>query len=141
MLWRLRYKLSLRDLPEMFLIRGIVFSHEAVRDWETKLTPALAEGLRRRRRGRIGKSWYVVETYIKVHGHWRHLYRAIDRNGVLVDVMFSEHRNMAAAKAFSQSAKTVTDVTPDRVTADVAQHLNGSSSIRVAGVEGDHSRA
>ena len=42
-LWRLRYKLSLRDLAEMFLIRGIVFSHEAVRDWETKLTPALAE--------------------------------------------------------------------------------------------------
>jgi putative transposase len=42
-LWRLRYKLALRDLPEMFLIRGIVFSHEAVRDWETKLTPALAE--------------------------------------------------------------------------------------------------
>src|ERR1700676_3889832 len=42
-LWRLRYKLSLRDLPEMFLIRGIVFSHEAVRDWEAKLTPALAE--------------------------------------------------------------------------------------------------
>jgi hypothetical protein len=40
-LWRLRYKLSLRDLTEMFLIRGIVFSHEAVRDWETKLTPAL----------------------------------------------------------------------------------------------------
>ena len=67
-LWRLRYKLSLRDLPEMFLIRGIVFSHEAVRDWEAKLTPALAEGLRHRRRGRIGKSRDVDETYIKVHG-------------------------------------------------------------------------
>src|SRR5271166_3425198 len=51
-LWRLRYKLSLRDLPEMFLIRGIVFSHEAVRDWEAKLAPGLAEGLRRRRRGK-----------------------------------------------------------------------------------------
>jgi transposase-like protein len=51
-LWRLRYKLSLRDLPDMFLIRGIVFSHEAVRDWEAKLAPALAESLRRRRRGK-----------------------------------------------------------------------------------------
>jgi putative transposase len=80
-LWRLRYKLSLRDLPEMFLLRGIVFSHEAVRDWEAKLTPALAEGLRRRRRGRVGKSWYIDETYIKVLGHWRYLHRAIDRNG------------------------------------------------------------
>src|ERR1700709_620493 len=45
-LWRLRYKLALRDLPEMFLIRGVVFSHEAVRDWETKLAPGLAESLR-----------------------------------------------------------------------------------------------
>jgi len=117
-LWRLRYKLSLRDLPEMFLIRGIVFSHEAVRDWEAKLTPALAEGLRRRRRGKVGKSWYADETYIKVHGHWRYLYRAIDRNGALIDVMFSEHRDMAAAMAFFQSAKTVTEVTPDRVTTD-----------------------
>jgi putative transposase len=70
-LWQLRYKLSLRDLPEMLLIRGIVFSHEAVRDWEVKLTPALAEGLRRRRRGKGAKSGYVDETYIKVDGHWR----------------------------------------------------------------------
>ena len=46
--WRLRYKLSLRDLPEMFLLRGIEFSHEAVRDWEAKLTPLLIEHLRRR---------------------------------------------------------------------------------------------
>jgi putative transposase len=58
-LWRLRYELALRDLPEMFLIRGVVFSHEAVRDWETKLAPALAESLRRRRRGKAGRSWYV----------------------------------------------------------------------------------
>src|SRR4051812_33317181 len=50
--WRLRYKLSLRDLAEMFLIRGIVFTHEAVRDWEAKLAPRLAEGLRKRRAGK-----------------------------------------------------------------------------------------
>jgi putative transposase len=117
-LWRLRYKLALRDLPEMFLIRGIVFSHEAVCDWETKLTPALAESLRRGRRGKAGRSWYVDETYIKVQGHWRYLYRAIDRAGALVDVMFSEHRDMAAAKAFFESAKMVTGITPDRVTTD-----------------------
>src|SRR5215204_1805804 len=97
-LWRLRYKLSLRDLPEMFAVRGIVFSYEAVREWEAKLTPALAEDLRRRRRGQVGRSWYVDETYLKVHGRWCYLYRAIDRNGNLVDVLFSEHRDMAAAQ-------------------------------------------
>ena len=63
-LWRLRDKLSLRDLPEMFAVRGIVFSYEAVREWEAKLTPALAEALRRRRRGKVGRSWYVDETEI-----------------------------------------------------------------------------
>jgi putative transposase len=58
--WRLRYKLSLRDLSEMFLLCGIEFSHEAVRDWEAKLTPLLIEHLRRRRGGvRVGRSWYV----------------------------------------------------------------------------------
>ena len=83
--WRLRYKLSPRDLPEMFLIRGIEFSYEAVRDWEAKLTPSLIDDLRRRRKGRIGRSWYVDETYIKVRGRWCYLYRAIDRHGALVD--------------------------------------------------------
>ncbi len=49
--WRLRYKLSLRDLPEMFLLRGIEFTYETVREWEAKLTPLLIDNLRRRRGG------------------------------------------------------------------------------------------
>src|SRR5215216_3572282 len=53
-LWRLRYRLTLRDLSEMFLVRGIVVSHEAVREWEAKLAPALADELRRRRHGSGG---------------------------------------------------------------------------------------
>jgi putative transposase len=117
-LWRLRYTLSLCDLSEMFLLRGIVFSHEAVRDWEAKLTPALAENLPRRRRGRVGRSWYVDETYLKVQGRWVYLYRAIERSGALVDVMLSETRDMAAAQAFFRSAKMVTGLTPARVTTD-----------------------
>ena len=117
-LWRLRYKLSLRDLPEMFAVRGIEFCHETVREWEAKLTPALAEDLRRRRRGKAGRSWYVDETYIKVGGRWCYVYRAIDGSGALVDVTFSDKRDMAAAKAFFRSAKATTGVTPDRVTTD-----------------------
>ena len=78
----------------------------------------MAEDLRRRRRGTVGRSWYVDETYLKVQGRWCYLYRAIDRNGNLVDVLFSEHRDMAAAQAFFRSAKAVTGVTPDRVTTD-----------------------
>src|SRR3984957_9573344 len=116
--WRLRYKLSLRDLPEMFLIRGIEFSCEAVRDWEAKLTPTLIDSLRRRRKGKIGRTWYVDETYIKVQGRWCYLYRAIDRSGALVDARLSETRGMEAAEAFFRSAKIVAGVIPARVTTD-----------------------
>jgi transposase-like protein len=102
----------------MFLIRGMVFSYEAVRDWEAKLTPVLAEALRRRRRGKVGRSWYVDETYVKVQGRWCYLYRAIDTSGALVDVGLSKTRDMAAATAFFESAKMVTGITPARVTTD-----------------------
>ena len=63
-LWRLRYRLTLRDLAEMFLVRGIVFSYEAVREWEAKLAPLLADELRQRRHGKggaRGHRWHVDE--------------------------------------------------------------------------------
>ena len=67
-LWRLRYKLSLRDLAEMFLIRGFVFTYEAVRDWEAKLTPALAEELRRSRKGKVGRIVSVAGETLLIAG-------------------------------------------------------------------------
>jgi putative transposase len=60
----------------------------------------------------------VDETSLKVRGRWCYLYRAIDRNGELIDTMLSEHRDMAAAKAFFGSARSATGMTPDRVTTD-----------------------
>jgi putative transposase len=120
-LWRLRYRLTLRDLSEMFLLRGIIFSHEAVREWEAKLAPVLAGELRQRRWGKGGagsRHWHVDETYLKVRGRWCYLYRAIDRKGDLVDTMLSEHRDMAAAEAFFRAAKSATGQVPERVTTD-----------------------
>jgi putative transposase len=105
----------------MFLLRGIVFSHEAVREWEAKLAPVLADELRQRRRGKDGagrRSWPVDETYLKVRGRWCYLYRAIDGNGDLVETMLSEHRDMMAAKAFFRSARSATGIVPDKVTTD-----------------------
>jgi putative transposase len=117
-LWRFRYKLSLRDLAEMWLQRGIIVTHEAVREWESKLAPLLSEALRKRRSSQVGNSWYVDETYIRVQGQWQYLYRAIDRDGHLVDVRLSDTRDFAAAEAFFRSAWTVTGVAPDRITTD-----------------------
>lgn len=67
-LWRLRYKLSLRDVAEMFLARGFTFTHEAIRDWEARFTPLITDQLRSKRHGQAGKFWYVDETYLKVYG-------------------------------------------------------------------------
>jgi putative transposase len=102
----------------MFLQRGCVFTHEAVRDWETRFAPLLADQLRTKRRGQAGTSWYVDETYVKVHGKWCYLYRAIDRDGNLVDSRLSETRDLAAAKYFFQQALSVVGHAPERVTTD-----------------------
>jgi putative transposase len=117
-LWRLRYKLSLRDLAEIFLQRGFVFTHEAVRDWEARFAPLIADQLRRKRRGQAGTCWHVDETYVKVHGNWCYLYRAIDRDGNLVDSMLSEKRNMDAAQRFFKQALETVGRVPERVTTD-----------------------
>jgi len=118
---RLRYRLTLRDLSEIMALRGIEVSHEAVRDWEAKLLPVIGNELRKRRHGtRRGSraSWFVDETYLKVRGRWTYLYRAIDRDGNLIDAMLSQHRDMKAAKAFFRSARATMGFRPDRVTTD-----------------------
>lgn len=58
-LWRFRYTLSLRDLAEMFLQRNLIFTHEAVRDWEAKLASVLIGALRKKRHRAMRDSWYV----------------------------------------------------------------------------------
>jgi transposase-like protein len=117
-LWRLRYKLSLRDIAEMFLERGFVFTHETVRDWEARFAPLIADHLRTKRRGQAGTSWYVDETYVKIHGKWCYLYRAIDHDGNLVDSRLSEKRDMDAAKQFFTQAVAVVGHAPKQVTTD-----------------------
>ena len=89
-----------------------------VRDWEARFAPLLAERLRRKRRGRVGVSWYIDETYVKVGGRWCYLYRAIDGDGQLIDSMLSEHRDKHAARRFLRRLVDVAEARPLRVTTD-----------------------
>ena len=131
--WRLQYSLSPRDLATMFLERGIVFTHEAARAWEERFAPLLAERLRARR-GKAGGEWYVDETYVQVQGRPCYLYRAIDRDGTLVDSMLSEHRDMDAAKRFFAQAIKVVGHGPTQVTTD--GHASYPRAIRETAGEG-----
>ncbi len=115
---RLRSKLSLRDLAEMFLPRGVVCTHEAVREWEGRFAPLLTDRLRAKRHGQAGASWSVDETYVKVNGAWCSRYRAIDRDGTLVDACLSETRDMTAAQRFWRQAVATVGRLPGRVTTD-----------------------
>lgn len=117
-LWRLRYKLSLRDLAEMFLDRGFRFTHETVRLWEQRLAPLIRTHLRAKRQGKAGGTWHADETYVKVQGRWCYLYRAIDADGNLVDSLLSEHRDMDAAQRFFAPALAVVGHPPEKVTTD-----------------------
>ena len=118
-IFRLRYKLSLRDLAEIFLQRGWVFTHEAVRDWEARFAPQIADQLRRKRYGQAGTCWHVdAHVRARVQGKWCYLYRAIDRDGNLIDSMPSQKRNMDAAKRFFQQALETVGHAPKLVTTD-----------------------
>ena len=118
-LWRLRYKLSFRDVAALLLQRGFAVTHETIRDWEFRFAPLLADQLRTKRRGRAGSSWYLDETYVKVAGRWCYLYRAIDRDGQLIDSMLSEHRDKHAARRFLRQLIEVAERRPARVTTDL----------------------
>ena len=117
-LWRLRYKLSFRDVAELLLERGFQVTHETVCAWEFRFAPLLADGLRAKRRVRAGVSWYLDETYVKVGGRWCYLYRAIDHRGDLIDSMLSERRDKHAARMFLRRLLDVAD-RPRHITTDL----------------------
>ena len=82
--WYAAYPLSLRHIEEMMAERGVFVDHATIHRWSIKILPVLAAVLRRRKRP-VGISWRMDETYIKVAGQWKYLYRAVDRTGATID--------------------------------------------------------
>jgi putative transposase len=117
--WYLAYNLSLRNLEEMMAERGISVDHATVHRWTVHYAPLLLEQFNRRKRA-VSSRWHVDETYIKVRGQWRYLYRAIDSNGDTVEFWFSERRNLTAAKRFLPNALK-RHGRPDRIVIDGSQ--------------------
>ena len=101
--WYFRYPLSRRDLESMFLERGFEVDHSTVNRWVLAYAPLIEKRLRQFRRPHCG-SIRVDETYVKIRGKWRYLYRAIDKHGVPVDFLLTAKRDLDAAKRFFRKA-------------------------------------
>jgi len=100
--WYLRYGLSYRDLEEMMLERGSQVDHTTIYRWVQVYSPELDKRCRRYLKP-TNDSWRVDETYIKIKGVWKYLYRAVDSQGNTLDFMLSAKRDAKLPNAFSSS--------------------------------------
>jgi IS6 family transposase len=101
--WYLRYCLTLRDVEELMIERGLAVDHSTIGRWVLRYAPELHKRIRREIR-RPNRSWRVDETYVRVAGVWTYLYRAVDSTGETIDFMLSTKRDAIAAKHFLQMA-------------------------------------
>jgi putative transposase len=115
--WYLAYPLSYRNLEEMMTERGVEVDHSSIYRWVQKFTPKLEAAFRKERKRPVSKSWRVDETYIKIKGQWRYLYRAVDRDGQTIDFLLTAHRDKKAALRFFRKAIRQHGL-PDKVTID-----------------------
>ena len=115
--WYLAYPLSYRNLEEMMRERGVEVDHSNIYRWVQKFTPQLEACFRKGKKRPVGKSWRMDETYIKIKGQWKYLYRAVDKNGQTIDFLLTAHRDKKAALRFFKKAVRQHGL-PDKVTID-----------------------
>src|SRR5438552_3584527 len=114
--WYVAYPISYRQLEEMMAERGVEVDHSSLNRWVLKYTPLLEMAFRRRKRG-VGSSWRLDETYVRVKGQWKYLYRALDKAGRTVDFLLTAKRDRRAAARFLRQAIDQSGA-PEKITID-----------------------
>ena len=94
-----RFSLSYRDVEDLLAERGIIVTYETIRQWARKFGQTYANQLRRRR-ARPGDKWFMDEVFLKINGQTHYLWRAVDQDGNVLDILVQSRRNKAAAKKF-----------------------------------------
>jgi transposase-like protein len=117
--WYLRFGLSYRDIEELLTERGVEVDHVTVYRWVLRFTTLLADAAKPCRHI-VGDRWLVGETYVKVAGKWRYVYRAIDQFGQVIDVFVARQRDAKAARRFFDRAIGTTKMAPVEVVTDHA---------------------
>jgi IS6 family transposase len=113
--------LSYRDVDELLAERGVDVDHVTIYRWVQRFTPLVIEAARPCRHS-VDDRWFVDETYVKVTGVWRYVYRAVDQCGQLIDIFVSKRRNVPAATRFFDGMSVGRD-RPAEVTTDLAAPL------------------
>jgi putative transposase len=101
--FKLRFSLSYRDVEELMTIRGVKVDHATIQRWVFKFSPLVEKQFNTRKKP-VGNRWRLDETYIKVKGQWRYLYRAVDKNGNTVDFLLIKRRQRISAHKFLRKA-------------------------------------
>jgi putative transposase len=114
--WYIAYPLSYRHLEEMMGERGVSVDHSSINRWAVRFLP-LIEKVSCKHKRPVGSRWHMDETYIKVKGVWKYLYRAVDKQGKTVDFLLTAKRDTTAAKRFFDKA-IGTNGDPDKVAMD-----------------------
>ena len=91
--WYLRFGLSYRDVAELLAERGVAVDHVTIFRWVQRFTPELIDAARPCRHA-VGGRWFVDETYVRVAGVWRYVYRAVDQHGQVIDILVSAQRTV-----------------------------------------------
>jgi len=111
------YPLSYRHLEEIMEERGVSVDHSTVSRWAIRFLPLLEKIFRRKYKRPVGVSWRMDETYIKIKGTYKYLYRAVDKEGNTIDFLLTAKRDKAAAMRFFKKAIDSSDM-PEKVTMD-----------------------
>src|ERR1700674_9156 len=112
-----RFSLSYRDVEEMMAERGVVVSYETIREWCQKFEQAYAKCLRIRR-GRLGDRWHLDEVFLRINGRLQYLWRAVDQDGEVLDILVQPRRNKWAAKKFFRKLLKRLQYSPRRIITD-----------------------
>src|SRR5215468_5231992 len=114
--WYVAYPISYRQLEEMMDESGVEVDHATLNRWVLKYVPQLEQAFRARKRP-LGTSWRLDETYVRIKGKWKYLYRAVDKAGNTVDFLLTAERDRKAALRFLRKA-IGHQGTPEKITID-----------------------
>ena len=131
-----RFCLSFRDVEDLLAERGIIVSYEAIRQWCSKFGPDYARRLKKKQ-GRLGDSWYLDELFVRINGQQRYLWRAVDQDGDVIDILLQSRRDQRAAERFLRRLLRGQGKQPFRIITDKLKSYAAASRTILPGVTHD----